>query len=80
MTESANQVPLNYSDPDFGSAAIAVIKMNATMENGMKYGGPILTNPGGPGVSGVEAILELGKVWRNNTGSQFDLIGFDPRG
>ncbi|KAK7466420.1 hypothetical protein VKT23_005142 [Stygiomarasmius scandens] len=74
------QVPLNYSDPDSGSAAIAVIKLNATLENGLEYGGPVLTNPGGPGAGGVDFVLAAGKVLQNKTGSQFDLVGFDPRG
>ncbi|KAK7468330.1 hypothetical protein VKT23_002845 [Stygiomarasmius scandens] len=74
------QVPLNYSNPDVGSAAIAIIKLNATMENGMEYGGPIFMNPGGPGGSGVSFVLEAGKFLQEETGNQFDLIGFDPRG
>ncbi|KAK7466422.1 hypothetical protein VKT23_005144 [Stygiomarasmius scandens] len=74
------QVPLNYSDPDSESAAIAVIKLNATLENGLEYGGPVLTNPGGPGAGGVDFVLTTGKVLQSKTGSQFDLIGFDPRG
>ncbi|KAK7466425.1 hypothetical protein VKT23_005147 [Stygiomarasmius scandens] len=80
ITERADQVPLNYSDPDSGSAAIAVIKLNATLENGLEYGGPVFTNPGGPGAGSVGFVLSTGKVLQNKTGSQFDLVGFDPRG
>ncbi|KAK7468356.1 hypothetical protein VKT23_002871 [Stygiomarasmius scandens] len=74
------QVPLNYSNPDVGSTAIAVIKLNATMENGSEYGGPIITNPGGPGGNGVGFILVEGIALQEKFGNQFDVIGFDPRG
>ncbi|KAK7468238.1 hypothetical protein VKT23_002747 [Stygiomarasmius scandens] len=74
------QVPLNYSEPGAGSAAIAVIKLNATMENGLEYSGSVLTNPGGPGGSGIDFILGNGKTLQKTIGSQFDIVGFDPRG
>ncbi|KAK7468354.1 hypothetical protein VKT23_002869 [Stygiomarasmius scandens] len=73
-------VPLNYSNPDAGSTAIAVIKLNATTENGTEYSGPVFINPGGPGISGVGFVLEAAKVLQLYIGNQFDFIGFDPRG
>ncbi|THV00205.1 alpha/beta-hydrolase [Dendrothele bispora CBS 962.96] len=73
------QVPLNYSEPDGGTAAIAVIKLNATVE-ASQYGGPIFLNPGGPGVSGISFALGVAPFLQPVFGNQFDIIGFDPRG
>ncbi|KAK7442765.1 hypothetical protein VKT23_016012 [Stygiomarasmius scandens] len=56
-----------------------MVKLPATVGSA-EYGGPVFTNPGGPGGSGVGDILRSGKVYQNMTGNQFDIIGFDPRG
>ncbi|ESK91323.1 alpha beta hydrolase fold family [Moniliophthora roreri MCA 2997] len=75
------QVPLNYSDPEGQSAAIALVRMKANVSvDSTDYLGPILFNPGGPGGSGVELIVSLGTRLRGILGPQFDLVGFDPRG
>ncbi|ESK91337.1 alpha beta hydrolase fold family [Moniliophthora roreri MCA 2997] len=75
------QVPLNYSDPEGRSAAIALVRMKANVSvDSTDYLGPILLNPGGPGSSGVDFVLTLGKPMRQILGPQFDLVGFDPRG
>ncbi|THV01226.1 alpha/beta-hydrolase [Dendrothele bispora CBS 962.96] len=75
------QVPLNYSNPDdCQTAAIAVIKLNATIEESSQYGGPIFVNPGGPGASGVDFALQAASTLQSIVGSHFDIIGFDPRG
>ncbi|KAF5357394.1 hypothetical protein D9758_005943 [Tetrapyrgos nigripes] len=74
------QAPLDYSNPDNGqSAAIAVVKL-AAQAPASAYGGPIFTNPGGPGGSGVNFILGSGQFIQSVVGTQFDIIGFDPRG
>ncbi|KAK7040317.1 hypothetical protein VNI00_009785 [Paramarasmius palmivorus] len=75
------QVPLDYSDPERDSAAIALIRMKANVSsNSPEYRGPILFNPGGPGVGGVDLMLQRGNRFVQIIGSQFDLVGFDPRG
>ncbi|KAJ7262471.1 TAP-like protein-domain-containing protein [Mycena rebaudengoi] len=73
------QVPLDYSTPDNGVAAIALVKYASTAPKS-QYLGPILINPGGPGSSGVEVVLQVGSAFATILGAQFDLIGFDPRG
>ncbi|KAF5361521.1 hypothetical protein D9758_006133 [Tetrapyrgos nigripes] len=74
------KAPLDYSNPDNGqSAAIAVVKL-AAQAPASEYGGPIFTNPGGPGDSGIDFILASGQFIQSVIGTQFDIIGFDPRG
>ncbi|KAI3617990.1 alpha beta hydrolase fold family [Moniliophthora roreri] len=74
------QVPLDYKNAENGkSAIIAVIKYPATVQ-GDGYSGSILINPGGPGGSGVDMALRNGKQLQSIVGSNFDIVGFDPRG
>ena len=70
------QVPLDYTDIDSGSISIALVRLPATSE---PYLGSLLMNPGGPGGSGVELVGEWGEIWEM-VFSNFDVIGFDPRG
>jgi len=65
---------------DSQSAAIAVIKLNATVEDGSQYGGPIFVNPGGPGASGVNFTLQAAQILQGVVETHFDIVGFDPRG
>ncbi|KAJ7259781.1 alpha/beta-hydrolase [Mycena rebaudengoi] len=73
------KVPLDYSAPHKGSASIAVVKYPSKSPKS-KYLGPLLFNPGGPGGSGVDAVVESGSAFATVFGDQFDIVGFDPRG
>ncbi|KAK1235841.1 hypothetical protein PQX77_000931 [Marasmius sp. AFHP31] len=74
------QVPLNYSEPDGESAAIALIRLPANVSaDSPEYRGPILFNPGGPGGSGVDQIVAEGTQFQA-VFPQWDIVGFDPRG
>lgn len=42
--------------------------------------GAILVNPGGPGESGIVFVQENGQKLSKIVGSEFDILGFDPRG
>ena len=71
------QVPLDYSHPEAGTIRIAINRKAAT-EPARRIGS-VLTNPGGPGASGIQFLTgEVGNMANLNT--RFDLIGFDPRG
>ncbi|WP_018686326.1 alpha/beta hydrolase [Actinokineospora enzanensis] len=70
-------VPLDYSKPDGRTITIAILRHKAT---GARVGA-LLVNPGGPGVSGMMTVSQLGAALPDNEMVQrFDLIGFDPRG
>ena len=69
-------VPRNYDEPDGEEWQIAVAKLPAT---GGESQGAIVTNPGGPGIPGVEDLLDHPDGWDEQRQS-FDVVSFDPRG
>lgn len=77
-----SQVPLNYSDPSVGNAVLAVIKSPAQVSSDdPTYRGPVFYNPGGSGVSGVDAFTDGDAATLSALfGPTFDVISFDPRG
>ncbi|KAJ7454309.1 TAP-like protein-domain-containing protein [Mycena galericulata] len=75
------KVPLDYANPEAASAAIAMRRIHSIVpHNSTDYRGPILINPGGPGASGVDAVVTRGAYISTILGREFDVIGFDPRG
>jgi len=70
-------VPLDYSRPHGThiKLAVSVIRHKSTA----KYQGIMITNPGGPGGSGL-TLSVLGGDVPNGGGDGYDWIGFDPRG
>ena len=78
-------VPLDYADPAKGTIQLAVIRARAS--DPAHRIGALITNPGGPGGSGVEFVKES---YPSQTGrpshfdpqlrADFDIVGFDPRG
>ncbi|KAJ6569153.1 alpha/beta-hydrolase [Mycena capillaripes] len=73
------EVPLDYSDPSVGTAALAVIRLPANVSKA-EYRGPLLFNPGGPGGSGVDTLVTTGASFQVVFGSEYDIVSFDPRG
>jgi pimeloyl-ACP methyl ester carboxylesterase len=81
VIQLGRQVPLDYSDPDGGSAAIAMIRLHSGVpHDSPDYRGPILVNPGGPGGSGVDLVARRGALLSTVVGPEYDVVGFDPRG
>src|SRR3984957_20268528 len=79
-------VPLTYSDRTGATIKIAVSRIKHT-SSAAKYQGVILTNPGGPGGSGLDLntflIAQLkaeGSAADKAAVADYDWIGFDPRG
>lgn len=68
-------VPVDYEDPDGETLDIALIADDPDDES------HLLTNPGGPGTSGVEMVAErLGSTATEEVREEFTVVGFDPRG
>ncbi|KAF5022487.1 hypothetical protein F66182_5459 [Fusarium sp. NRRL 66182] len=71
-------VPLDYTNKSHPETIqLDLIKANATKT---PFKGSILYNPGGPGASGVEAIVSAGDAFVQLLGGHYDVIGFDTRG
>ena len=71
-------VPLDYAKPDGTKIKLALSRIKATAP-AADYKGVMLTNPGGPGGSGL-TLSVLGQYVPNKVGLKYDWIGFDPRG
>ncbi|KAG4429834.1 hypothetical protein IFR05_014685 [Cadophora sp. M221] len=72
-------VPLDWLNPSDGrKVGLAIVRKNATDRK--NYLGPIFVNPGGPGGSGVEWVIEGGKALQAAAGENHDIISWDPRG
>lgn len=76
-------VPLSYSDPTGPQIEIAVSRIEHT-SSAQDYQGVVVTNPGGPGASGLDLNAFLIPVLEQEgftaAAGDYDWIGFDPRG
>lgn len=76
-------VPLNYAHPGGPKIKIAVSRILHT-SSARNYQGIILTNPGGPGGSGLNLNVFLIQALQADhlgaAAADYDWIGFDPRG
>lgn len=70
-------VPLDYAEPGGRTIEIAVSRVEATAPADHRRG-VLLTNPGGPGGTGLAYTLALRPALKGVAG-RYDLIGFDPR-
>ncbi|KAI0709174.1 Alpha/Beta hydrolase protein [Earliella scabrosa] len=70
------EVPLDYHDPNVGTARLAIVKANATGERL----GTVFFNPGGPGGGGLENLNALKDQLLEQTGGVYDVVSWDPRG
>jgi len=71
-------VPLDYDDPAGPTISIAVARVPATDPVGRI--GSLITNPGGPGGSGIEGLAYMVAALPESLRARFDVVGFDPRG
>src|SRR5262245_41482197 len=73
------QVPLDYDSSSGGTISIALVRLPAT-DPGRRIGS-LFINPGGPGGSGVDVVLQAGPfLYSDEVRARFDIVGFDPRG
>ncbi|MBA3742326.1 alpha/beta fold hydrolase [Sporichthya sp.] len=73
------EVPLDHNRPGARQIPIAISRIKATA-SGADYLGPLLSNPGGPGASGLTDSVDMAALLTPEVAGRFDLIGFDPRG
>ncbi|QWF82397.1 alpha/beta hydrolase [Amycolatopsis sp. CA-230715] len=71
-------VPLDYDNPNGKKIQLAVGRVKHKVADA-QYQGVMLTNPGGPGGSGLRLAARGAKL-PNHAGDFYDWIGFDPRG
>ncbi|KAG9228384.1 TAP-like protein-domain-containing protein [Amylocarpus encephaloides] len=72
--------PLNASS-DNPKVHVALVLVPGVHERPNSFStSPLLLNPGGPGGSGVDIALGLGRNLQRVVGLDQDIIGFDPRG
>ena len=72
-------VPLVYDEPDGETITLKVVRKPATDQ--AQRIGSVITNPGGPGASGVENAAAIGAYGlAAELNKRFDVVGFDPRG
>ncbi|KAM0256962.1 hypothetical protein ACHAQJ_004663 [Trichoderma viride] len=80
------RVPLDWlNETDTRVATIAMIKLPAVVpDDDPTFGGAIFTNPGGPGGSGVDFLLQMGRYLQHTADKpgrrHYEIISFDPRG
>lgn len=85
------QVPLDWTIVDTANngnsssawVTIAIISRPASVpETDPSFGGTVIMNPGGPGVSGITTLLGLGQSMQGvlDGNKHYELLSFDPRG
>jgi pimeloyl-ACP methyl ester carboxylesterase len=72
-------VPLDYAKPNGKKISVAISRIKHTAPDS-DYRGVLLTNPGGPGGSGLDLNGLLAELLPPEVAATYDLIGFDPRG
>jgi len=70
-------VPLDYSKPQGNRALVPLIKY--PVKTGPSKG-MILMNPGGPGESAIDFLVDAAKITQNITGGHYDMVAWEPRG
>jgi pimeloyl-ACP methyl ester carboxylesterase len=77
-------LPLDWLDPvEEQTVAIAIISLPAAVpESDPSFGGTVITNPGGPGGSGVRDVVFHGHQTQSilDGKKRYEVLSFDPRG
>ena len=71
------EAPMNWDDPARATIDLALVRLPATGDKK----GSLLINPGGPGGSGYDFVLDsVDYATSQRLQQNFDIVGFDPRG
>ena len=72
------KTPLDWANPATGSIDLALVRKSTTSAHKL---GSLLINPGGPGASGYNFVMDSVDYATDATlQANFDIVGFDPRG
>lgn len=72
------KAPMDWTNPAAASIDLALVRQPATSGHSM---GSLLVNPGGPGGSGYDFILNsVDYATDKKLQANYDIVGFDPRG
>jgi pimeloyl-ACP methyl ester carboxylesterase len=72
-------VPVDYANPAAKQISLALIRLPASDQANRI--GSLVTNPGGPGGSGIEFVRNSAEgLFSVDLRARFDIVGFDPRG
>ncbi|MFE5912513.1 alpha/beta hydrolase [Streptomyces wedmorensis] len=74
-------VPMDYAHPANGRTFVLPVARAVTTGTAARIGS-VIVNPGGPGGSGVQSLLEEGMAesFTPKVRARFDVVSFDPRG
>ncbi|MCR8575188.1 alpha/beta hydrolase [Streptomyces sp. Isolate_219] len=71
------EVPRDYAHPTRSTMQVQLIRLKATGPG--ERLGSLVINPGGPGASGVNYLIDSGSAFAR-LGQRYDIVSFDPRG
>lgn len=72
-------VPEDYAQPDGPAITLPLVRLPASDPD--QRIGSLITNPGGPGASGVDFVRRAARSFFTDAmRAHFDIVGFDPRG
>ncbi|MFD7259178.1 alpha/beta hydrolase [Streptomyces sp. NPDC059874] len=74
------RVPIDYARPDGPQIHLTVSRVPATGEHGARRQGALVSNPGGPGASGMAFPLAAGLPEWRRVAAAYDFVGYAPRG
>ncbi|MDR0944880.1 MAG: alpha/beta hydrolase [Bifidobacteriaceae bacterium] len=72
-------VPMNWADPGGQRIQLAMARIVST-DKSVKHLGSLLTNPGGPGASGVDFLSYMPMLLSQDVVDSYDLVSWDTRG
>lgn len=72
------EAPMDWDEPGGERIELAMVRMPSAVE---QPAGTVFVNPGGPGGSGVDFIVDSGAFATSaELRNRYDVVGFDPRG
>ncbi|TQM29200.1 alpha/beta hydrolase [Nocardia bhagyanarayanae] len=71
-------VPVDYAAPQGRTLTVVISRIPAA--DPAQRRGVVLSNPGGPGGPGLDAMVDVREAMTDEVRARYDLIGMDPRG